>query len=111
MRTRASHLSTLAHVTDLLKDHLSSEDTPKARLPALRQSPLGSMPGKRSKQGLLGLIEDYRQGLLPLIVPLTPFKHHLNRCPAPDCVPVPFRVHQEVYLHRYPKELMQRNHV
>jgi uncharacterized protein YbgA (DUF1722 family) len=32
-----------------LKKHLSSED----------------------KQELLGLIEDYRQGLLPLIVPLT----------------------------------------
>jgi len=27
---------------------------------------------------LLGLIEDYRQGLVPLIVPLTLLKHHLN---------------------------------
>ena len=38
---------------------------------------------KGSKQELLGLIEDYRQGLLPLIVPLALLKHHLNRHPVP----------------------------
>jgi uncharacterized protein YbgA (DUF1722 family) len=57
------------------------------------------------KQGLLELIEDYRQGLLPLIVPLTLLKHHLNRYPVPEWV------HQQVYLNPYPKELMLRNHV
>ena len=57
------------------------------------------------KQELPGLIEDYRQGLVPLIVPLTLLKHHLNRYPVPDWV------HQQVYLHPYPKELMLRNHV
>ncbi|HSR28964.1 MAG TPA: DUF1722 domain-containing protein [Anaerolineae bacterium] len=50
-------------------------------------------------------MEDYRQGLLPLIVPLTLRKNHLNRYPVPDWV------HQQVYLHPYPKELMLRNHV
>jgi uncharacterized protein YbgA (DUF1722 family) len=54
---------------------------------------------------LLGLIEDYRQGLVPLIVPLTLLKHHLHGHPVPDWV------HQQVYLHPYPKELMLRNHV
>jgi uncharacterized protein YbgA (DUF1722 family) len=54
---------------------------------------------------LLSLIEDYRQGLLPLIVPLTLLKHHLNR------YPVPAWVHQQVYLHPYPKESMLWNHV
>jgi uncharacterized protein YbgA (DUF1722 family) len=49
--------------------------------------------------------KDYRQGLVPLIVPLTLLKHHLNRLPVPDWV------HQQVYLHPYPKELMLRNHV
>ncbi len=49
---------------------------------------------------LLGLIEDYRHGLVPLIVPLTLLKHHLNRYPVPEWV------HQQVYLHPYPKELM-----
>ena len=32
-------------------------------------------------------------------------KHHLNRYPVPEWV------HQQVYLHPYPKELMLRNHV
>jgi uncharacterized protein YbgA (DUF1722 family) len=54
---------------------------------------------------LLGLIEDDRQGLLPLIVPLTLLKHHLNRYPIPDWV------HRQVCLHPNPKELMLRNHV
>ena len=31
---------------------------------------------------LLGLIEDYRQGQVPLIVPLALLKHHLNRYPV-----------------------------
>jgi len=54
---------------------------------------------------LLGLIEDYRQGLVPLIVPLTLLRHHLRRHPVPEWV------HRQVYLHPYPKELMLRNHV
>jgi uncharacterized protein YbgA (DUF1722 family) len=54
---------------------------------------------------LLGLIEDYRQGLVPLIVPLTLLKHHLNRNPVPEWA------HQQVYLNPYPKELMLRNHL
>jgi uncharacterized protein YbgA (DUF1722 family) len=66
-----------------LKSHLSSE----------------------GKQELMSLVEDYRQGLMPLIVPLTLLKHHLNRYPVPDWV------HQQVYLNPYPKELMLRNHV
>jgi hypothetical protein len=41
------------------------------------------------RQELLGLLEDYRQALVPLIVPLTLLKHHLNRYPVPDWVPVP----------------------
>jgi uncharacterized protein YbgA (DUF1722 family) len=32
-------------------------------------------------------------------------RNHHNRHPAPDWV------HQQVYLHPYPKELMLRNHV
>ena len=37
----------------------------------------------------------------------------LNRYPVPDWVPVPSAawVHQQVYLHPYPKELMLWNHV
>ena len=58
------------------------------------------LPGKHSRQELLGLIEDYRQGLWSLTVPLTLIKHHLNRHPVPEWV------HQQVYLNLYPKELM-----
>jgi len=83
MGTRGKHVNVLQHLMGFLKNHLSSED----------------------KQELLGLMEDYRQGLLPPIVPLTLLKHHLHRHPVPEWV------HQQVYLHPYPKELMLRNHV
>ncbi len=46
---RGKHVNVLQHLMGFLKNHLSRKD----------------------KQELLGLIEDYRQGLLPLIVPLT----------------------------------------
>jgi uncharacterized protein YbgA (DUF1722 family) len=52
-----------------------------------------------------GYREDYRQGLVPLIVPLTLLQPHLRRHPVPDWV------HQQVYLNPYLKELMLRNHV
>jgi uncharacterized protein YbgA (DUF1722 family) len=73
----------IQHLWGFLKNHLSEAD----------------------KQELLGLSEDYRQGLVPLIGPLTLLKHHLKRYPVPDWA------HQRVYLHPYPKELMLRNHV
>ena len=57
------------------------------------------------KLELLGLIEDHRQGLLPLIVPLTLLKQHLNQHRVPDWVD------QQVYLNPYSKGLMLRNHV
>jgi len=81
-----------------LENHLSGEDTPQGAVPV-------PLPGKHSKQELLGLIEDYQQGLVPLIVPLTLLKHHLGRYPVPEWV------HQQVYLHPYPKELMLWNRV
>jgi uncharacterized protein YbgA (DUF1722 family) len=83
MGTRGKHVNVLQHLMGYLKKDLSSED----------------------KEELLGLIEDYRQGLVPPIVPLTLLKHHLNRHPVPEWV------HQQVYLNPYPKELMLRNHV
>jgi uncharacterized protein YbgA (DUF1722 family) len=45
------------------------------------------------------LIEDHRQRLLSLIVPLMLLKHHLNRHPVPDWV------YRQVYLHPYPRRL------
>jgi uncharacterized protein YbgA (DUF1722 family) len=43
--------------------------------------------------------------LVPLIVPLTLLNHHLSRYPVAELV------HQQVYLHPYPNELMLRKHV
>jgi len=83
MATRGKHTNVLQHLMGFLKDHLSRED----------------------KAELLGLIDDYHQGLVPLIVPLTLLKHHLKRQPVAEWV------HQQVYLNPYPKELMLRNHV
>lgn len=60
--------------------------------------------GPDEKQELIGTIEDYRLGLLPLIVPVTLLKHHV-------------RVHEvpylsgQLYLDPHPKELMLRNRV
>lgn len=63
------------------------------------------LPGKRRKLELLGLIEDYRQGLLPLIVPLTLLKHRLNRYPVPERVSMPFSV---LACPRYPERYPAR---
>lgn len=56
-----------------------------------------------SRDELLATIDDYRRGLLPLIVPITLVKHHVRR------VGVPYLADQ-VYLQPHPKELMLRNH-
>jgi uncharacterized protein YbgA (DUF1722 family)/uncharacterized protein YbbK (DUF523 family) len=81
--TRRKHVNVLQHLMGYLKKDLSGED----------------------KQELLGLIENYRNGLVPLIVPMTLLKHHLRRHPVPEWV------WQQVYLSPYPQELMLRNHV
>ncbi len=83
MTSPGKHANVLQHLVGYLKDDLTSED----------------------KAELLDYIEDYRQELLPLIVPLTLLKHHLARHSVPDWV------HQQVYLYPYPKELLLRNHV
>jgi len=81
--TRGKHVNVLQHLMGYLKNELAAED----------------------KQELHGLIEEYRQGMVPLIVPMTLLKHHLRRNPVPEWV------WQQVYLNPYPKELMLRNHV
>lgn len=57
-----------------------------------------------SKAELLASIDEYRRGLLPLVVPMTLLRHHV-------------RAHQvaylagQTYLEPHPRELMLRNHV
>ena len=50
------------------------------------------------------LIEQYRQGLLPLIVPVTLIAHYVRLYDEPY-------LRAQVYLHPHPLELMLRNHV
>jgi uncharacterized protein YbgA (DUF1722 family)/uncharacterized protein YbbK (DUF523 family) len=85
MTSPGKHANVLQHVMGFLKDKLSRED----------------------KAELLDYIKDYGKGLVPLIVPLTLLSHHLGRYEDD----VPDWVHQQVYLHPYPKELLLRNHV
>jgi uncharacterized protein YbgA (DUF1722 family)/uncharacterized protein YbbK (DUF523 family) len=80
--TRKKHANVLSHLQGYLKKQLDATD----------------------KAELVTCIEDYRQGLLPLVVPLTLLKHHFRRHPTPW-------VAEQIYLQPYPAELMLRNHV
>ena len=57
-----------------------------------------------SRAELASCIDEYRRGLVPLVVPLTLIRHYV-------------RIHQvkylegQVYLEPHPRELMLRNHV
>ena len=57
-----------------------------------------------SKRELAEAIEDYRRGLVPLVVPLTLFRYHVR------VFDVTYLAGQ-TYLQPHPKELMLRNHV
>jgi len=57
-----------------------------------------------SKQELAECIEEYRRGLIPLVVPITLLRHHV-RVHAIDYLA------GQVYLEPHPRELMLRNHV
>ena len=57
-----------------------------------------------SRKELIAQIEDYRRGLVPLIVPVTLIRYFLRRFPIPY-------LSGQVYLEPHPKELMLRNHV
>ena len=57
-----------------------------------------------SRDELLGLLEDYRLGLVPRIVPLTLVRHHARR------LDVEYLIEQS-YLNPHPKELALLNHV
>lgn len=83
LANRGRHTNVLQHLTGFLKQALSADE----------------------KAELGEALDDYRNGLLPLVVPITLLKHHFRRHEAPDWVA------SQVYLSPYPKELMLRNHV
>jgi len=53
---------------------------------------------------MLGVIADYRAGLIPLIVPMTLLNHFVRKYKQPY-------LQQQVYLCPHPLELKLRNHV
>lgn len=84
MRTKASvkkHVNVLQHALGYLKTLLS--------------------PGE--KRELLTTIEDYRKGLLPLIVPLSLVRYNVRRFDVEYLL-------GQLYFDPHPKELMLRNH-
>ncbi|HSL17776.1 MAG TPA: DUF523 and DUF1722 domain-containing protein [Methylomirabilota bacterium] len=56
------------------------------------------------RRELLGLVEDYRAGLVPLVVPITMLRHHVHRHNVEYLT-------GQLYLEPHPKELMLRNRV
>jgi uncharacterized protein YbgA (DUF1722 family) len=57
-----------------------------------------------SRQELATCIDEYRRGLVPLVVPITLIRHHVR---AHDVA----YLQGQVYLEPHPRELMLRNHV
>jgi uncharacterized protein YbgA (DUF1722 family)/uncharacterized protein YbbK (DUF523 family) len=82
LATPARHTNVLQHMAGYFSDHLDTA----------------------ARAELTSLIDDYRCGLVPLIVPITLIRHYV-------------RLHSvsylegQVYLEPHPKELMLRNHV
>lgn len=74
------HVAVLQHLMGYLKSELDRDD----------------------KTELDEVIEQYREGLLPLLVPLTLLKHHFRRHPNET-------IERQVYLSPHPQELVLRN--
>jgi uncharacterized protein YbgA (DUF1722 family)/uncharacterized protein YbbK (DUF523 family) len=80
--TRARHVNVLQHVAGFFKRDLERDD----------------------RAEVTEVIEEYRRGLVPLVVPLTLVRHHVRRLRLAYLA-------DQVYLNPHPKELMLRNHV
>ncbi len=85
---------------------LSFKTTPKKNADVLYHM-LGffkKLLSEEEKRDVIEAIEDYRNELVPLIVPVTLIKHHVRRHQVAY-------LSDQVYLNPHPKELMLRNHV
>jgi len=78
--TRGRHATVLQHLAGSFKRDLA--------------------PADRAELG--DLIEDYRRGRVPLVVPLTLVRHHVRRLGVTDLA-------EQVYLSPHPREIMLRN--
>jgi uncharacterized protein YbgA (DUF1722 family)/uncharacterized protein YbbK (DUF523 family) len=82
MATTRKHVNVLHHLIGAFKGRLSAPET----------------------REILGLIDDYASGLVPLVVPITLINHHVARHDVAY-------IRDQIYLRPHPKELMLRNHV
>jgi len=82
LATRQRHTNVLQHMAGYFKKQLDDD----------------------AKRELQSVIDDYRRGLVPLIVPITLIRHYVRRFDATY-------LKAQVYLEPHPKELMLRNHV
>lgn len=80
--TTARHTNVLHHMLGYLREHLAAT----------------------ARSELVTLIDDYHRGLVPLIVPITLFRHYVREFGITY-------LRGQVYLEPHPKELMLRNHV
>jgi uncharacterized protein YbgA (DUF1722 family) len=80
--TRGRHANVLTHMTGYFKRNLGT--------------------GERAE--LVEVIDEYRRGFVPLVVPLILVKHQVRRLGVRYLA-------DQVYLNPHPKELMLRNHV
>jgi uncharacterized protein YbgA (DUF1722 family)/uncharacterized protein YbbK (DUF523 family) len=80
--TRKRHVNVLQHIIGYFKKQLDDA----------------------SRRELLGVVEDYRAGLVPLVVPLILIRHYVRRFDLEY-------LKGQLYLDPHPKELMLRNHV
>jgi len=90
----------------LLMECLKLKTTPKKNANIL-QHMMGYFREQLSsdeKQELLEIIDHYRQGYIPLIVPITLINHYVRKYNQPY-------LKQQVYLNPHPLELQLRNHV
>ncbi|KHL72140.1 membrane protein, partial [Pseudomonas putida] len=80
--SRGTHGNVLQHLSGYFKDALTQQD----------------------KAELQHIIDQYQQGVVPLVVPLTLLKHHLRKHPDPY-------LQQQAYLQPHPDSLGLRNAV
>jgi uncharacterized protein YbgA (DUF1722 family) len=80
--TRARHANVLRHIAGYFRRRLDAD----------------------AKRELQGIIDDYRGGLVPLVVPITLVRHYVRRFAVAG-------LQGQTYLEPHPTELMLRNHV
>lgn len=90
----------------LFMEALAYKSTPKKNTDVLLHMMgfLKKILSREEKQDILNTIEDYRRGLLPLIVPITLIRHQVKKYSIEYLL-------DQIYLNPHPKELMLRNHV